>query len=153
MIAKIRRAVPEDVFDLAPRVREVDREEIFAGWGIDPETGLRVSVALSSHAWAGEIDGQLACLFGVAPYSILTGEGLPWFVASDEIENNQMLFLRRCGPVVKRMAAIYPHLSNWVDARNTTAINWLEWLGFALDDPQPWGYLQLPFHRFEMKRA
>jgi len=46
----------------------------------------------------------------------------------------------------------YSHLENWVDARNTKAINWLRWLGFTVHDPVPFGVAGLPFHRFDMRR-
>lgn len=149
--ACIKLAINEDVELLAPKVRKADQDEIYAAFGVDVVTGLQMSFDLSTHAWSGEIDGELICLFGVGPRSILTGNGSPWLIGSDEIEKHSRLFLRNCRPIVQDMLNSYPTLTNWIDARNKTSIRWLRWLGFEIHQARPWGYLQMPFHKFEMR--
>lgn len=144
-------ATLEDILELAPRVRQADADEMRASHGLNPMEGLTQSLALSTHAWAGKLDGRVVCVFGVAPATVLTGDGMPWFVASDDIARHQILFLRFCKPVVHEMLRMYPRLFNWVDARNRKAIRWLKWLGFELHPAKPWGYTQMPFHKFEMR--
>lgn len=150
---RIRPAVPEDVEILAPNLRKADIREIYAAFGLVPKEALITSLELSTHAWAGEIDGELICLFGVGPTSMLTGDGSPWMVGTDKIEKHAILFLRFCKPVVEDMQNTYSVLTNWVDARNKNTIRWLKWLGFTIEPAKPWGYLQLPFHRFQRLRA
>ncbi len=48
------------------------------------------------------------------------------------------------------MLQIYPELLNYVDERNYIAKSWLHWLGFKLEDTQPIGALNYPFHKFTM---
>ncbi len=133
---------------LAPKVRDADRLEMWSAYRQKPLRGLHNSLDLSTEAWAGYIGDELLCVFGVGPICVLTGRGMPWFLAADTIRRHQVAFLRRCDSVVNDMQAIYPTLENWVDARNTTSIRWLRWLGFALHPAEPFGFDQLPFHRF-----
>ena len=78
--------------------------------------------------------------------------GTPQDLYPDALEKYQRTFLRRCGKVVNAMLTVYPYLENYVDARNHTARIWLHWLGFTIDEPQPYGINNLPFHRFHMER-
>lgn len=46
----------------------------------------------------------------------------------------------------------YDTLTNFVDARHSESVAWLQRLGFKLEEPTPHGALGLPFHRFTMTR-
>ena len=48
------------------------------------------------------------------------------------------------------MLKTYRVLTNYADARNTTAIRWLRWLGFNILPAIPFGLDGLPFHPFEL---
>ncbi len=51
------------------------------------------------------------------------------------------------------MLDLFPHLQNYVDARNEISIRWLKWLGFRFDPkPVPYGIWGLPFLRFQMEK-
>lgn len=136
-------------FDLAPRMRGDDIREIEAVSGLAPLEALLVSLRRSTEAWAGTVDGDVACMFGVGPLSLLGGEGCPWLLGSDLIERNAFAFARRNRAMVARWLQSYRVLRNHVDARNTQAIRWLGWLGFVLQPPVPYGISRLPFHPFE----
>ncbi len=149
--AEIVPATLEHAEAMAPHLRQADRDELWAASRSLPADSLRNGVRSSSFARAGLIDGEVACLFGVAPQSRLTGSGFAWMLATPLIEEHQILFLRRCRPVVREMGQGFRYLHNYVDARNVTAIRWLRWLGFTIHDPAPHGALGLPFHHFEMR--
>lgn len=137
--------------ELAPRLRAADIREIAAGSGAAPLEALLVSLRRSTEAWAGTVDGAVACIFGVGPLSLLGGEGCPWLLGSDLVERNAFGFARRNRAVVARWLRTYPVLRNYVDARNGQAIRWLGWLGFTLMPPVPYGVSRLPFHPFELR--
>lgn len=135
--------------ELAPIMRAADIREIEAVSGAAPLEALRFSLARSTEAWAGTVDGAVACIFGVGPLSLLGGEGCPWLLGSDLVERNALAFARRNRAMVARWLQTYRVLRNHVDARNTQAIRWLGWLGFVLQPPVPYGVSRLPFHPFE----
>lgn len=144
-------ATLEHVERMAPHMRDCDRREIWASSRQRPEDSLRHGVLSSTEAWTGLIDDEIACLFGVVPQSLMGGSGYVWMLATPLIEQHQILFLRRCRPVVKRMMSNFTYLHNYVDERNTSAIRWLQWLGFTMGEPEPYGVMQLPFRHFEMR--
>jgi len=144
---EIRPATPDDAHALV--LRPSDRLEAEA-WSHDPPaTTVEHSIRQSSEAWAGLADGELVCVFGVAPLSLVGVTGIPWLLGSVAIERHQRAFLRRNREFIDRWQADYPVLRNFVDARNTTSQGWLRWLGFRIDPPVPYGVSGLPFHPFE----
>ena len=134
MRAEIRPAAPEDIPALAAAMRAADVAEVLASSGQGPDEALRASLAISTQAWTGLIDGEPVCMFGVAAVSILSGRGAPWMLGADRLERYPMTFLRRCRSCVAAMSAVYPSLENYVDERNTLSKRWLGWLGFKLAD-------------------
>jgi hypothetical protein len=149
---QIVTATIEHACALCPRVREADIEE-FHATGMTVDAVLSDGLKVSTYAWAGLIDGEVACIFGVASPSVLSGEGVPWMVGSDLLDLHAHAFLRRSRRVVSHMLSLYDHLENYVDSRNTRAVHWLRWLGFTLHAPEPHGPQGVPFHRFEMRRG
>lgn len=149
--AEVMPATLAHAREAAENLRQADRDELWAASRSTPWNALRNGVTASTRAWAGLVDDEVACLFGVAPQSLASGTGMAWMLATPLIEEHQVLFLRRCRPVVAEMGRGYAYLHNHVDARNEKAIRWLRWLGFTIHDPAPYGALGLPFHHFEMR--
>ncbi len=139
---------------LAPRLRRADLDEAFAVARLDGLTALAISFRRSSLAvtcMAGDIP---VAMCGAAPENASGRSALPWLMASHDIENHAVAFLRQSRRHVRLMLAQHPMLHNWVDARHHAALHWLQWLGFRIDPrPEPYGDLGLPFHHFEMRRS
>lgn len=150
-VARITTACLEDVEILAPQLRRGDVEEIYAQSLRGPRDGLLLSLKVSTHAWSGWAGNELVCMFGCGPRNLAFGIGSPWLLASPALEDHAVAFLRRNRKILNEITATYCRLENWVDVRNTTAIRWLEWLGFTILDPVPYGPLGLPFHPFVLE--
>lgn len=147
----IRAPVEGDVDALLANLRPADRDEIEALLGPGQEnravtTGLRNSVL----SWTGLINGQVACIFGVVPLSMLAGQGGPWMLGTPLIDRHRRALIRHSRPYIARMQAVFPNLVNIVDARNVKSIAWLKRMGFAIHAAQPIGVAGLPFHFFTM---
>lgn len=151
MKVDILPAQQEDVARIAARMRAADRAEVAASHGHDPETALTASLAASTVAWTGWIDGEPVCMFGVGPIAILAGRGAPWLLGTDLVEVWPRAFLRRCRPCVARMLAVYPYLENFVDDRNEVSKKWLGWLGFTLAAEPVTLISGAKFRHFEMQ--
>jgi hypothetical protein len=148
---RIVPATQEHVIAMLPHVRQADRDEVLASSGLPMDQVLGKCVSLSDMSWAGLVDDEVACLFGVRGLSMLSIDGVPWLIGTGLIEAHAKPFLRRSRKVVQVMLDRYPHLANHVDVRNTKAKQWLAWLGFTLHEPVPHGPYQMPFHPFDMK--
>ena len=142
----------EHVAQMLPHIRQADRNEVMASAGRTVEDLLGRSVEQAELVWAGLVNDKVACIFGVTGASLLSETGIPWMIGTHLVEQHAKAFLRRNRLIVATMLVRYPHLKNYVDARNTKAIEWLRWLGFSLKPAEPFGVYLMPFHPFELKK-
>jgi hypothetical protein len=144
---------PGDAEELIRLLRDADRQEVEASAGIgNVEAAIHHSIASSWRCWSGRADGELGCVFGVAPLSALSGIGAPWLLGTTVMDANPRAVIRRSPRYIRPMLELFPHLMNMVDVRNTRSIQWLRWLGFRIhEQPQPFGPYGMPFLRFEMR--
>jgi hypothetical protein len=150
----IRPATREDAVDLAPRLRQEDVLEVLYGSDFTPEEALPYEIAVSEEAYAVVWKGQVIALFGVVNtlnWGDDNQEGFPWMLASKELKDVRKSLLRTCVPYVRRWLQTYTKLSGYAWAENHVHLKWLQWLGFQLDEPKPFGPHMQPFRRFSMK--
>lgn len=144
-------ATQDHVSTMLPNVRTADRHEVMAASGQSIEDILPKCVAETDMAWAGMVDDEVACIFGVTGASLLSETGYPWLIGTDLIEQHAKAFLKRNRKMVGVMLERYPYLTNYVDVRNAKSIQWLRWLGFAILPAAAFGLYRMPFHKFEMR--
>lgn len=140
----------EWLVDLADDLRQSDLDEIKATTGQEPAVALVSSVMVSDHAWV-ILDGEdPIAAFGCAP----SGDpqaALVWMLGSDRMDEpaNAVGILRQSRRYKDLMHRTYPILYNWIDARNTKSLRWLEWCGYEVLDTDPhYGVEELPFFLF-----
>ena len=80
------------VFELAPKMSEADRDEIWAAGHLSPKQALLESIRSSNNAQAGLINGRVVCMFGVGEVSLLSTVGVPWLLTSDELPKHSRVF-------------------------------------------------------------
>lgn len=131
-----RSATEEDARELAPLLRVEDRLEVLA-LGLDPFEGLLRSLAGAQEAWTYRSEGQLVCMAGVTPLSLIGRTGVPWLLGSDLVVRHRRSFMVETRRVVARWLTRFDALTNIVDARYEEAIRWLGWLGFEIGEPFP----------------
>lgn len=151
---ELHPATREDVLNVSTRLRAPDVAEAYAMWGSD----INISAALYQSfvvsrdtTWAGYINGTPEVIFGAKPETILSGVARPWMMGTPVIEDHAMRFLRVSRRIADLWSQSFPYLENWVHADNEKAIRWLQWLGFTLYYPEPFGPEDELFHRFEMR--
>lgn len=153
VLVRIYPAKFDHAIMMADYIRDADREELRASSGQIPLLAMRSAIRYSDVAMTGFADGVPVCMWGVTRESLIGNIGVPWMIATERLEKHARLFIRKCRKPLMEMRKEYDILTNYVDARNTRAIRWLEWMGFKIHDPKPYGVLNLPFHKFEMKRG
>jgi hypothetical protein len=145
-------ATLEHVAEMAPRMRDADRAEVWASCGMTPEQALEVSMATSGEVWAALQDGRVVCIWGVGDAEGYPGVGVPWLLGTDAVREIRRTFLRECRRYVAGWMSRYEVLVNFTDDRNTLSHQWLRWLGFTIMEPEPHGVAGLPFRKFYMVR-
>ncbi len=135
-------------------LRDVDRMEVCGMYGEDANVGVVIrSTYLVSRdtTFVGLADGEPLCVFGVAPPVLLSDVATPWLLGTSKIRMHSRTFLRHSRRIVKAWASMFPLMRNYVDDRNADAIRWLQWVGFQVYSPEPYGPDELPFRLFEKR--
>ena len=148
---EIREVEEGDVAVLVRNMREHDIQEVNAATHMGLRNAVQTSVIMSTYSKTGLVNDELVCMWGVCPISLLSGSGSPWMLGTDLITEKQRIFLRRSKPWLADIRKDYRYLENFVDARNVLSIKWLKWLGFEMDEAEPYGIHGEPFHKFTME--
>jgi len=127
-------ATEDDARELAPLLRTEDRAEVLA-LGVDPFYGLLGSVAASREAWTYRDDGQIICMAGVAPLSLIGSTGIPWLLSSPLVATHRRAFMVETRRTLAHWLTMFDVLRNVVDAQYEAAVRWLRWLGFKIGEP------------------
>lgn len=144
---EIRPATVFDAAVVAAGIRPGDKQEL-AAMGYQPLVAVLMSMQDSSRSWAGVVDGEVICVFGVGTWP--DGTGRPWMIGTALLDKHAKLFLSHCRECVSAMRGGYALLHNHVDVRNERAIRWIKWLGFEIGPAVPVGMNGEPFYRFWM---
>jgi hypothetical protein len=151
-----RPALPGDAEAVAAGMRPADLAEVLAAGFADGRDAIDYSLARSPLvALAMAEEGRPIALCGVAQNTLLALTGQPWVLGTVNLDRPcaQRAFLYFSSRVAGLMRARYARLENWVDARYPAAVRWIEWMGFNLDPPAPYGVRGELFHRFWWERG
>lgn len=144
----IRPPTERDIVTLAANMREIDALECRVVGEHEPIDALREGVRESSWSYAVEVDGELICIFGLAPFSLLSDEASPWLLCAEGIERHARTVVTYANLYKPRMLAEFSFLANVVHASNRSAIRFLRWCGFSFGDQIEIG--GEPFLKFTM---
>lgn len=144
-------ARPEHVPLVASRMRIMDREEVRASGGFDPESALVSALAHSEFARVAYIRGEVAAMFGVARVPCMHA-AIPWLLTTDTVDRYPLTFYRASKIVFKELRQAYPDLVQYVDARYGSAMSFVRRLGFDVaEKSMPFGKQGKPFHRIALR--
>jgi hypothetical protein len=150
---RIDDAVLEDAMLMAHKMRVSDVKEIWASHRLRPLEALAHCIRNAERARTGRVDGEIACIFGISRQNLLGMVGTIWMLGTNLLEQHGIKFLRENKREIIDLSAEFTIIENYCDARNTVTIRWLEWLGFTVEEAQPYGAYNMPFHRFHKKVA
>ena len=125
---KFVRATVDHVAELAPKLRQADKDELAGLSDITPEEGLWQSFYQSNMRWAILLDGEVVCIFGC-------GDRCPWMLASEKLPLIRHAIAKNSRKYMRFMLRQHGFLFNFVDSRNALSIKWLKWLGFEFGEP------------------
>ena len=143
-----RLATLEDVRDVVGRLRPSDEEECRAMYGVSPASFFNTLGYDPANTYAIFNDkGLNVALAGVSPRE--DGSAMIWMVATPDLEKHQLEFLRYSRIFINEVGEPYDLLFNWVDARNTVHVKWLQFCGFIIiRKHEVFGAEGKPFYEF-----
>lgn len=151
-VVEIAPAALADVPELLAGLRACDRLECerMVGAG-DVAWVTRHTVESSLMAWTARANGALACMFGVVPLSITSAVGIPWLLGTNTLDVVPRAVVRHSRRYIAQMAAVFPRMTNFVDADNVVSQRWLQHCGFVLCEHHKIGPKGHDFIRFELR--
>lgn len=143
-----RAPTEQDILELVENLSKEDRAELLIQ-GVDPEWGVRHSIAGSVECVAVRGDGVLACITGIVPCEGLAEYASPWLLGTEFMQRYPRQVLRYSKLLLARWAPQYPFMFNYVDARYERAILWLRHLGASEEFLPEHGPYKKPFYLFK----
>jgi hypothetical protein len=96
---------------------------------------LEVCLNMSDIIYAGIIDGEYACCWGLVPPSMMSDKAYLWLQTTAKVEEHKFLFVRHSQRCVEKMLESYEELVGFCSPENKAAIRWIEWLGGEFKKP------------------
>jgi hypothetical protein len=97
---------------------------------------LKECMKLSSYAWIGKIDGEVACIYGVVAPTMLSEQAYLWLLTTDLVEDHKFLFVRHSQIVMTELLKLYPKIIGHVDLSARNSVKWLRLLGAKISKPR-----------------
>jgi hypothetical protein len=116
------------------RMRRVDYGKIEQA-GLNTIRELNRVVASSVFSWAGFIDDEVVCLWGVQCDDLLSRKGLLWLITTPNVEERAFTFVRASQRTLEKMFETFDTIEGYVEADFDRSIKWLRWLKFAIEPP------------------
>ncbi len=144
-IVNIVQADPMDALVLAPRLRKPDVVEVTA-MGSTPFKALMQSFELPNaevytilETKSETQESKVIAMFGVADSVEVPEYGVPWMLASSDLEDYSRPFLRYCKDWIDKLQDKYDVLYNMVHCQNAQGMRWLQWSGFDIKTSRTYG--------------
>lgn len=136
-----------DVADIVGRLRQEDVEECMAFTGVPPAIHFADYIPGQADVIYNS-DGVNVALAGTSDVHY-EAVGQIWMMATPDLENHQMEFLKNCKRYINEQHEKFPILFNWVHAKNEVHLKWLRWCGFQfLSRKESFGAGREPFYEF-----
>lgn len=91
---------------------------------------------MSTTIWAGFIKGELACIWGVIPPSLMSYQAYAWLNTTDVLKGHEFAFVRHSQLVFDELLEEYSSIVGHVIIGADKAYRWLKWLGAEFGPPQ-----------------
>jgi hypothetical protein len=90
---------------------------------------LSQGLSFSSKIWVGTWAGELVCVWGLIPPTLLSDSAYLWLFCTEKLEEHKFLFIRWSQLEMGEMLRLYPRIIGVTDPQNERAVRWLRWLG------------------------
>lgn len=150
----LRKPQDEDIAYLSWNLRGSDLRELYAVYGhVDALRAITSSIDASSEVYVDDRGRNPSLIFGICPHR--ANSALIWAVATPEIRNHRVAFIRQSRRQIAKWFKENPHIMymyNFSHSDNTLHHDWLEWCGAHMLPSVPWGQRRELFTPFIIRR-
>jgi hypothetical protein len=94
------------------------------------------AVVQSAEVWAGLVDNEPACLYGIIPPTLLSNRAYLWLLTTDLLDQHKFLLIRHSQIVIDRLLEQFDTLVGNTMMGDKRAVKWLKWLGAEFGYPE-----------------
>ena len=101
------------------------------------EDGLakfRRSIAFTTVMWGGAVGGELKCLWGLIPPTLLSDEAYLWLHVIEPIGEHEFVFVRYSQQAIEEALKLFPRIIGHCEIGADRSIRWIKWLGGVFGD-------------------
>ena len=93
---------------------------------------------LSHEIWIGKVKGEIACVWGLCPPTLMSNQAYLWLYTNHLVEEHKFLFVRRSQRWMEEVLKDYKKIVGFCSPDNARAIRWIEWMGgkFSYNETQ-----------------
>jgi hypothetical protein len=100
------------------------------------EKTMEFCLLMSTIIWAGFIRGELACIWGVIPPSLMSHQAYAWLNTTEVLKGHEFIFVRHSQLIFDEILEEYQAVVGHVIVGSDKAYRWLRWLGAEFGPPQ-----------------
>jgi hypothetical protein len=147
VIVAIEPARPIHVYEILRNLREREKN-ILAGVE-DADKQIIDEVRKSTRAFAGLIDGEVVCLWGIQARTLLADAVYLWMFTSSAVEEHPFVFVRHSQRMARSILDEYATIEGHVAINNPISAKWLRWLGATFEPSSIEGMIDFKLRRAE----
>lgn len=125
---------PTSVVHIENIARKMRVEEGVEEVGLDKCQILETAVRKSLYSFCAKVDGEVACIWGIQPNTMLSDSAYMWLVTTPLVEKHSFIFARRSQIYMEGLRNYYADIYGHVDIRFRRSVRWLNWLGFVIGE-------------------
>ena len=99
------------------------------------EEVLRECMYRSIEVRYGLVDGEVACVWGLIPPTLLSTTAYLWLLTTEIIAENKFLFIRHSQRYIEEALESFPCIIGDCIIGERSAMRWLRWLGAEFAEP------------------
>ena len=99
------------------------------------EETMNKCIMLSETLWIGTVDGELACMWGVVPPTLMSSQAYLWLHTTPLVQEHQFAFVRHSQRAIEELLKEYELILGDCLVGADQSIRWLKWLGAQFLDP------------------
>lgn len=90
---------------------------------------------MSGEVWTGWVDGELACVWGLIPPTLISRQAYLWMYSTSVVQEHKFIFVRHSQRVIERMLERYEVIVGHCVIGARDSIRWVRWLGGVFGEP------------------
>ena len=90
---------------------------------------------ISSGIFAGLVEDDLACVWGLVPPTLMSNQAYLWLYTTPLVEQHKFLLVRHSQRWIEQVLKEYDTIVGFCKPENKAAIKWIEWLGGSFKRP------------------